>query len=1286
MTIQHRSPGDQLSLSTGVNTGFILIVDHHPASLLALAEALEAAGLCVRSATDGESALALVEQQQPDLILLDVHLPGMDGLEVCRRLKANLVTQSIPVILTIPLTDMTSKAQGFALGAIDYLPKPFDLTEVLARVRIHLQLQQLTQSLEDQIRERTLTLQQTLSERQRLEAERQSAEIAYQQTEVKLQRLATHLPGMLYQFKLSTDGSVSFPYVSSGCQALYELEPEQLERDANLAVSMIHPEDQATFQESVTLSAQTLQPWRWTGRVIPPSGQQKWIQGMSSPERLANGDTLWHGFLLDVSDRKQLEADRNAVVAELQQKLQMLDACNDAIMIRRLDGVITYWNQGAQRLYGWTAEEAIGQVSHTLVQTQFPQPLNAIMAELEQHQHWEGELTHVTRDGQEIIVLSRWALQRDDQGTPIAIVETNNDITTRQQAEAALRISEQRFRDVTEAAGEYIWEINADGVYTFITDRAKEVKGYSAAELLGHNPFKFMPPEDIAAVTAIVQAAAVHKSPFTLEHRNCLPNGEVVWEAVSGVPLLDEQGKVIGFRGTGLSITERKQAEAELQAQEQLLRSMYEGVEHSIIIVDVSETDEFHLVEWNRATEKLTGISSAAIAGKTPEEVWGETQGALIRQNYQRCLKTGTTITYEECVTFQEQTIWWLTTLNPLKDDRGRIYRIVITTFDISDRKAAEQSQARFTAILEATSDLVGIADMQGNALYMNQAGKQLLEISPEEDIVGLPIDTTMPEWTKPIVLGQGIPTAVQTGIWQGEVAIVSRSGHEIPVSQVIIAHKAADGTPEYLSTIIRDITEQKQAEVSLKQQAQREQLLNRITTQIRSSLDFNVILTTALDEIRHFLQIDACTFAWCHLDVEKPYWHAISESRAADMPSYLGRYPLSSFSSLGDRILNLEIVQVDDVSATDDPLIGATIQSLGIQAALILPVQFSPTLLQIISCSHRQVRDWTADEIDIVQAVMEQLAIALNQANLYEQSQARATELATTLQELQRTQAQLVQSEKMSSLGQLVAGIAHEINNPVNFIHGNLIHLETYSQDLIGLIDLYQREYPQFNPTIATRSEDIDLEFLSEDLPKILDSMKIGTDRIREIVRSLRIFSRLDEAEVKAVDIHEGIDSTLMILQSRLKANLYRPAIQVIKNYGSLPQIECFAGQLNQVFMNILANAIDALEERNQQQTLEATQQNSNTITITTALDPECQAIIKIADNGIGMPASVQQRLFNPFFTTKPVGQGTGMGLSISYQIITEKHQGTLTCTSHPGQGTEFVIRIPLKQTSCKS
>jgi PAS domain S-box-containing protein len=961
----------------------------------------------------------------------------------------------------------------------------------------------------------------------------------------------------------------------------------------------------------------------------------------------------------------------------------MLDACNDAIMIRGLDGVISYWSQGAQRLYGWAAEDAIGKVSHTLCQTQFPQPLNTIMAELEQHQHWEGELTHVTRDGRELIVFSRWALQRDDQGTPIAIVETNNDITTRQQAEAALRISEQRFRDVTEAAGEYIWEINADGVYTFVTDRAKDVKGYSPTELLGHTLFEFMPPEDIADVMAIIQAAAVRKSPFTLEHRNCLPNGEVGWEAVSGVPLFNEQDEVIGFRGTGLSITERKQAEAELQAQEQLLRSMYEGVEHSIIIVDVSEDGEFHLVKWNRATEKLTGISSAAIAGKTPEEVWGETQGAITRQNYQRCVQAGTTITYEECVTFQAQTIWWLTTLNPLKDDRGRIYRIVSTAFDISDRKAAEQSQARLTAILEATSDLVGMADMQGNTLYLNQAGKQLLEIPPEEDIVGLPISATIPEWVKPIIFEQGFPTALQTGIWKGEVAIVSRSGHEIPVSQVIVAHKAADGTPEYLSTIIRDITEQKQAEICLKQQAQREQLLNRITTQIRSSLDFNVILTTALDEIRHFLQIDACIFAWCHLDVDKPYFHAISESRVADMPSYLGQYPLSRFSTLGDRILDLEIIQVDDVSATDDPLIGSILQSLGIQAALILPTHFSPTLLQVISCSHRQVRDWTTDEIDIVQAVMEQLAIALNQANLYEQSQARATELATTLQELQRTQAQLVQSEKMSSLGQLVAGIAHEINNPVNFIHGNLNHLETYSQDLISLIHLYQQEYPQFNPVIATRIKEIDLEFLSEDLPKVLDSMKIGTDRIREIVKSLRIFSRLDEAEVKAVDIHEGIDSTLMILQSRLKANLHRPAIQVIKNYGSLPQIECFAGQLNQVFMNILANAIDAVEERNQHQNPEATQQTPGTITITTALDSEQQAIIKIADNGIGIPESVQQHLFNPFFTTKPVGQGTGMGLSISYQIITEKHQGTLTYTSQPGQGTEFVIRIPLKQTS---
>lgn len=325
-------------------------------------------------------------------------------------------------------------------------------------------------------------------------------------------------------------------------------------------------------------------------------------------------------------------------------------------------------------------------------------------------------------------------------------------------------------------------------------------------------------------------------------------------------------------------------------------------------------------------------------------------------------------------------------------------------------------------------------------------------------------------------------------------------------------------------------------------------------------------------------------------------------------------------------------------------------------------------------------------EEVEQRQAAEQQLteaneALATLNQQLEERVQTRTQDLSDALATVKQTQVQLIQQEKLSALGQLVAGIAHEINNPVNFIHGNIDHASGYAEDLLSLFQLYEEHYPNPVSDIQNKKEEIDIGFLSEDLPKLLSSMQVGTDRIRDIVLSLRIFSRLDEAEVKDVNIHEGIDSTLLILNSRIKSSTMTIPIDIERNYSELSKVKCYPGQLNQVFMNILSNAIDALEEKAENTPEGSTSWQPKIEVITKAVgDSKIEVLIR--DNGPGVPDSLLEKIFDPFFTTKAVGKGTGLGMSISHEIISEKHHGTLTCKRlENSQGTEFSIVIPTFQ-----
>lgn len=474
---------------------------------------------------------------------------------------------------------------------------------------------------------------------------------------------------------------------------------------------------------------------------------------------------------------------------------------------------------------------------------------------------------------------------------------------------------------------------------------------------------------------------------------------------------------------------------------------------------------------------------------------------------------------------------------------------------------------------------------------------------------------------------------------------------------------------------------------LEMQRTAEQQQAVFGVINKIRESLEIETIFQTTTKEVCQLIKADRVSVYKFSADWGGQF---VGDFEAAS-PNWLNDTKLGINTiwndtylqeTKGGRYRNNETFAVNDIYEMGfAPCHVDNLEQFQIQAFVLAPIFIGKKLWGLLcTYQHSSPRQWQDTEVNFMSQIAAQLGVAIQQAELLVKTQQQAEQLTQTLHELQSTQTQLIQTEKMSSLGQLVAGVAHEINNPVNFISGNLVHINEYAEDLLSILNLYQQECPEPSAEIMERAEELDLEFLIEDLPKSLSSMQIGVDRIRQIVLSLRNFSRLDESEMKEVNIHDGIDSTLLILQHRLKARPESPSIQIIKDYGNLPLVECFAGQLNQVFMNVLSNAIDALESY---RTFKSENTQLGKITICTSIGEMNEnvqsAVIRISDNGPGMPDAQKARIFDPFFTTKPVGKGTGLGLSISYQIVVEKHGGIFKCDSQPNAGTEFWIEIPI-------
>ncbi|MEG4840424.1 GAF domain-containing protein [Microcoleus sp. B9-D4] len=1092
----------------------------------------------------------------------------------------------------------------------------------------------------------------------------EQAEAALQESQRFVERIANTSPNLLFVYDESEQRNVYSNREITDTLGYTSAEVENM--GSNLLPTIIHPDDLAKFPGYFQQleNAPDGEVIEYEYRVRDRQNCWHWLVSRNIVfSRTEEGKIKQRlGAATDITERKIAEealaeqlklslftADVGIGLTQNQTLLATLQYCADAV-VRHLDVAFArIWTlneegnvlelQASAGIYthidGAHSRIAVGEFKIGLIALERqPHITNSVKEDPRiKDKEWAAREGMVAFAGYPLIVdnqllgvIAMFARQELNESTLIALASSADTIALgikRKQTEVALATQKQTLRTIIDNAPIWVWLTNASGRMLLVNKTFCEDVAIPESRFLEASHYSEVLGLEASANRMASDAQAWSQDiPCYAEEVMQLADGKEHYLETIKTKVKDDSGNAIGLIGLGLDVTKQKEAQRQLQKSEARFRKL---AEQEALLNQL-------------ASNIRQSLDLDTILATTVQQIRDLLQ-------LDRCL------------------FMWYT-----PDASPPAWNVI--------------SEAKNTDL----PSILGLYPVEPTASIAERIGN--LEIIRIDDVEAL-TDPGEREFLRSVDLNSLLDIPLQTQSGQiGAILCGSCSGVRLWRDEEVELLMAV-GTQLAIAINQAELYEKSRlAAAESKAAAMQQKLLNQLGSQIRASLDLDTILATTVRQIRDLLQLDRCLFMWYTPDAETPAWDIVHEAKNDDLISLLGYYPAEVTGTLAQKIANLEIYQIDDVATFSDPVEREFFLQVGYKSVLDLPVKSAGGLTGVVGCtSCREVHRWTKDEVELLSAICDQLSIAISQAELYTQSvdsariaQEQAAKLELTLCELKLAQTQLVQAEKMSSLGQMVAGIAHEINNPVSFIFGNLTYTEEYARNLMKLVQMYRDEYPEPSPAIQEEIQVLELDFVLDDLPKMLSSMQVGATRIRDIVRSLRNFSRLDESDMKKVNIHEGIDSTLMILEHRLKVQpvsvagtkYHRPAIQIVKEYGKLPLVECYAGLLNQVFMNIIANAIDVLQEP---------LENPGIIRIRTEVEGTL-AVIRIADNGAGITDKVKQRIFDPFYTTKRIGSGTGMGLAISHSIIVEKHKGEIKCFSVVGKGTEFIIEIPIKRT----